>query len=215
MSTPPVRPWGALGRFVVEHQGLVIPLAYVALVLLGMFHMAIYYLRFGVNIVLFAQPGDFLLSPLSDVFVIIVSILPLFIYVLFKKFNRSYETWMQKRRKVARTPEEKAQAERVQHALLVLATCLWIIAFSLSYSRYRAERVEDGKTKRIRVQLTNGERLGSARDSTVALIGTTAQYAFFYEGRRDTSTGAPKVTIVPFENVARIDQTARKLRRRR
>jgi hypothetical protein len=213
LSTTPVRTWGALGRFVVEHQGLVIPLAYVGLVLLGMFHMAIYYARFGVNILLFAQPGDFLLSPLADVSVILVSILPLFIFVIFKKFNRSFENWMQNRRKVARTPEEAARAERLQHTLLVLATGLWIVAFSLTYSRYRAERVEDGKTKRIRVELTNGERLGSARDSTVALIGTTATYAFYYEGRRDTSTGVPRVIIVPVENVARMDQSARRRRR--
>ena len=213
MSTPQDRPWGALGRFVVEHQGLFIPLAYVALVLLGMFHMAIYYLRFGVNIVLFAQPGDFLLSPLSDVFVIVVSVLPLLVFVLFRRFNRAYEKWMQGRRKTVLTAGELARREGIQRRMLVLATFLWILAFSLTYSRFRAERVEDGKTRRVRVELTNGQHLGSERDSTVALIGATAMYAFFYEGRRDSSTGAPKVTIVPVDNVARIDQNARRRRR--
>jgi len=76
LNAPPLRPWHRFGRFAVEHQGLVVPLAYVALVLLGMFHMALYYWRFGVNVIAFAQPVDFLLSPLSDVLVIVVSILP-------------------------------------------------------------------------------------------------------------------------------------------
>ena len=203
-----------LGSFLAEHQGLVVPLAYVGLVLLGMFHMAIYYARFGVNIVQFAQPGDFLLSPLSDLFVIVVSILPIFGFVIFKRFNQRLASWVEGRRKVPRTPEETARAERIQHAMLLLATVLWIIAFSLTYSRYRAERVEYGKTRRVRVQLTSGERLGSAGDSTVALIGATAQYAFFYEGRRDSSTGVPRVTVIPVGNVARIDQDARRHRRR-
>jgi hypothetical protein len=212
LNAPPPRPWHRLGRFVVEHQGLAVPLAYVALVLLGMFHMALYYWRFGVNVIAFAQPVDFLLSPLSDVLVIVVSILPIFIFAWYARFGRWLGTTMRRRAGKVRTPEQVASAERSYRIALLLGMVLWILAFSLTYSRLRAERVERGETRRVRVELANGERLGSALDSTVALIGTTSQYAFFYSGRRDSSTGAPGVTIVPVDNVARIDQQARRHR---
>jgi hypothetical protein len=213
-TPPPFRPWSRIGQFVLAHQGLAVPLAYVALVLLGMFHMALYYWRFGVNVVAFAQPVDFLLSPLADVLVIVVSILPIFIFAGFARFDRWFGAAVRKKAGKTRTPEQTAMDERVYRMAQIGGTLLWIIAFSLYYSRFRAERVERGETRRVRVELANGERLGSARDSTVALIGTTSQYAFFYSGRRDSSTGAPGVTIVPVDNVARIDQRARGRRRR-
>jgi hypothetical protein len=210
---PPPDPVRRFGRLVVEHQALAIPLGYVALVLLGMFHMALYYVRFRINALVFAQPGDFLLSPLSDPFVIVVSILPFFVFGLLRRFDRWLGTTWRKRSGKVRTPEQTARDERVYRWLQVTGTALWILAFSLNYSLYRAERVEQGKTQRLRVELTNGARLGSERDSTVALIGTTSGYAFFYAGRRDSSTGAPRVTIVPVGNVARMDFTGRGRRR--
>ena len=214
MSTPAPHPWRRLGRFVVEHQGLAVPLAYVALVLLGMFHMALYYARFGINVIGYAQPGDFLLSPLADMFVIVVSILPVFLFGLLSRIDRWFGAFVRKKRGIQRTPEQVARDERIYRVAQVGGTLVWILAFSLYYSRMRAERVERGQTKRVTVALATGERLGSARDSTVALIGTTSQYAFFYAGRRDSSTGAPHVTIVPLENLARIDHASRKRRRR-
>jgi len=214
LSTPPLRPWSRLGRFVVEHQGLAVPLAYVALVLLGMFHMALYYARFGVNVIAFAQPVDFLLSPLSDVLVIVVSILPVFAFFWIKRVDRWFGGFVRAKRGIVRTPEQVVRDERLYQFVQVGGTLLWIVAFSLTYSRLRAERVERGETRRVRVELANGERLGSAGDSTVALIGTTSQYAFFYSGRRDSATGAPAVTIVPVDNVARIDHAARRHRQR-
>ncbi len=150
----------------VQHQGLAIPLGYVALILLGMFHMVIYYARFRINALDFAEPGDFLLAPLSDPFVIVVSVLPFFFFRLLRRLD----PWWARRRR----------------------------------------RIEEGRTRRMRVELANGQRLGTALDSTVALIGTTSKYAFYYVGRRDSSTGPPSVTIVPVENVERMDLTARR-----
>jgi hypothetical protein len=209
-----LRPWHRFARFVVEHQGLAVPLAYVALVLLGMFHMALYYARFGINVIPYAQPGDFLLSPLSDVFVIVISVLPIFGFAYVQRVDRWFGGFVRAKRGIVRTPEQVARDERLYRFVQVGGTLLWIVAFSLTYSRMRAERVERGETRRVRVELANGELLGSPLDSTVAMIGATSQYAFFYAGRVDSSTGAPQVTIVPVDNVARIDQAARKHRRR-
>lgn len=193
----------------VQHQGLAIPLGYVALILLGMFHMVIYYARFKINALDFAEPGDFLLAPLSDPFVIVVSILPFFLFRLLRRLD---PWWARLRRRIEKpaTPEQEARYLRRTSQLQGLALVLWIVAFSLTYARNRGEKIEDGRTRRMRVELVNGQHLGTARDSTVALIGTTSKYAFFYVGRRDSSTGPPSVTIVPVENVERMDLTTRR-----
>jgi hypothetical protein len=145
LSTPPLRPWHRVVRFAVEHQGLAVPLAYVALVLLGMFHMALYYWRFGVNVIAFAQPVDFLLSPLADVFVIVVSILPVFAFFGIKRIDRWFGNFVRTKRGIVRTPEQVVRDERLYQFVQVGGTLLWIVAFSLTYSRLRAERVERGR----------------------------------------------------------------------
>jgi hypothetical protein len=120
-----------------------------------------------------------------------------------------------RRRKRPLSEAERARQERWNTWIGSVATALWILAFSLTYSRWRSERIEWGHTPRVRVELTSGERLGSAGDSTVALIGTTTQYLFFYAGRRDSSTGPPSVITVPVENLARMDRNALHHRRTR
>jgi hypothetical protein len=212
--SPPADPVRRFGRLVVEHQGLAVPLGYVALILLGMFHMVIFYARFRINALDFSEPSDFLLAPLADPFVIVVSILPFFVIGLVRRVDRWFSAFVRKRRGKVRTPEEEALELRRYRWVQIVATALWIAAFSLTYSRIRAERIKDGKTPRMRVELTNGTWLGSERDSTVAMIGTTTQYNFFYVGQRDSSTGPPSVTIVPVESVARMDLSAERHRRR-
>ena len=68
------------------------------------------------------------------------------------------------------------------------------------YSGWIEERVRDGNVVTVEAQLQSGTYLGA--DATVefetALLGTTSTHAFFF----DHPTGA--VTIVPFENVARL-----------
>jgi hypothetical protein len=214
LSTPRVDLLRRFGRFVVEHQGLVVPLGYVALVLLGMFHMALYYMHFRINVLMFAQPGDFLLSPLADPFVILASILPYFAFGLLRRVDRWFGDLVRSKRGKTRTAEQVARDDRVYRQVQVLGTVLWIVALGLTYARMRAERIHDGHAQRHRVELMNGQRLGSAGDSTVALIGTTTSYTFFFEGRRDSSTGAPNVVIVPIENVARMDHAMKGRRRR-
>lgn len=215
MSTAPQDAIRRAGQALVRHQSLAIPLAYVALILLGMFHMALYFAQFRLNALDFADPSDFLLAPMADPLVIVVSIAPFPIFALLRKFDRWFAGRIQRVRQAMLDEERRARLDRQYRVLQVVGTVLWILAFSLNYAQWRGDRVKEGRSQRMRVQLTNGERLGSAADSTVALIGTTTQYAFFYAGRRDSSTGAPAVTVVPVGNVARMDLTPSRRHRAR
>ena len=205
MSTPPQDAIRRAGQALVRHQSLAIPLAYVGLILLGMFHMALYFAQFRLNALDFADPSDFLLAPMADPLVIVVSIAPFPIFALFLTFDRWVAGRIQRARNAMVDDVKRARLDRQYRVLQIVGTVLWILAFSLNYARWRGDRIAEGKTSRVRVLLTNGERLGTAADSTVALIGTTTQYAFFYSGRRDSSTGAPMVSVVPVGNVARMD----------
>ncbi len=205
MSTAPQDAIRRAGQALVRHQAVAIPLAYVGLILLGMFHMALYFVQFRLNALDFADPSDFLLAPMADPLVIVVSVAPFPIFALLRRFDRWFGAHMRRLRKKPNDEAAQARLDRQYRVLQVVGTVLWILAFSLTYARWRADRILEGHTSRVRVQLTNGERLGSAGDSTVALIGTTTQYAFFYSGRSDSSTGAPAVTVVPVGNVARMD----------
>jgi len=189
--------------FLARHQGLVIPLAYLALMLLGVFHSWLFFLNLGVNILNFADPGDFLLAPLRDPFVILLSIAPLPLYWFFTLSNRVWAA-----RRIAKGKDTASTAELVRRSRQAawLATALWFLAFSLRYANWSADRIKDGGGTRVSALLANGERLAAPGDSTVALVGTTTRYVLFYAAG---ASRPGRLHIVPVDQIVRMTKERR------
>lgn len=193
--------------FLARHQGLVVPLAYLGLMLLGVFHSWLFFLNLGVNILNFADPGDFLLAPLRDPFVILLSIAPLPLYWFFTLSNR---TWAARRSAGGKDAASTAEMVRRSRQAAWLATALWFLAFSLRYANWHGDHIKDGGGMRVTVLLSNGERLAAPGDSTVALVGTTTRYVLFYAA---APPKAGRLHIVPVDQIVRMTKERRPMRR--
>ncbi|MEO6462107.1 MAG: hypothetical protein ABIP29_03440 [Candidatus Eisenbacteria bacterium] len=195
-----------LGGFVARHEGIAFTLAYLGLATIGMVHLAAFYAEFRINVLEFADISDFLLAPLRDPFVVLVSILPLPVLASLSWLGRLGERGWHRLRRTEPDPRKKARDQRLNRILWPIAFVLWVLAFNLRYVDLTTDRIKAGHGKQVLAVDMDGKSLATPPDSTVTLLPGTARYAFFYRAGRD------QLVIVPIDNLGSI--TTRTPRRR-
>lgn len=143
MLPPPDSGWRHWLR--TENLGLGLTLGYLFLTALGMFHRALVFLLFRINILDYAEPSDFLLAALRDPLIIIACVVPIPLVALY--FKGAY--WLQKRSKKANWlyggEKRRALANRYRQPLYLLTAVLWALAASLHYAENVADDLRQGK----------------------------------------------------------------------
>jgi hypothetical protein len=184
-----------LGGFVARHEGIAFTLGYLALAAIGMVHLAAFYAEFRVNVLQFAEVSDFLLAPVRDPFVVLVTILPLPVFLILDWLERLTTRGWHRVRRTQPDPEKVARGQRRNRVLWPIAFGLWVLAFNLRYVDMTTDRIKAGGGKQVEAMLMDGRSLAEAPDSTVTLLPGTARYAFFYRA------GARDLVIVPIDNL--------------
>jgi hypothetical protein len=173
---------------------------YLVLTAVGVAYAFFYFIRFRINILDYAQTGDFLVAALHEPVAIFYCILPVGILWLLANFRR----WL--RRVSPRYDAYSARYERkwkvgprywdvVNTALVALYALLFVI----KYAEHEARVMRAGTRKQVRVRLLSDAGTPLAATGRVAtLIGSTAGYLFLYD-RAGDSTYA-----VPVSNVAQV-----------
>ncbi|MEP6731487.1 MAG: hypothetical protein ABJE10_12645 [bacterium] len=181
-----------------ENLGLGLTLGYLFLTSLGMFHRALVFLMFRINIFDYAEPSDFILAALRDPLIIIVCIAPLPIVSLY--FRASY--WFQKRSSTSNWlyggEKRRALANQYRQPLYLLSAALWAIAASLHYASSVAEGLKQGMGRRVHIDLVADTHSTPADTTPALLLGTTQKYVFLYDPARQMTS------IIPTGNIARI-----------
>jgi hypothetical protein len=116
------RPW-----FATENVGLMLTLGYLFLTGLGMFHRALVFLMFRINVFDYAEPSDFLLAALRDPLIILVCIAPIPLLALY--FRGA--AWLQRRstsKWLSGTEKQKELARRYRRPVYALTALLWATA---------------------------------------------------------------------------------------
>ena len=203
VQAPPAG-WRRLLR--TEHLGLGLTLGYLFLTAIGMFHRALVFLLFRINVFDFAEPSDFLLAALRDPLIILVCIAP--IPAVWLYFRISYA--LQQRAKpgnwVYGSEKRRAMANRYRRPLYFLTVVLWALAASLHYAKKVATDLRAGVGRRVQIELVTPPP-GAPLDTTPQLLlGTTHQYFFLYDPARQVTT------VVPANNVLRIRMERRRAR---
>lgn len=184
-----------LGGFVARHEGIAFTLAYLALATIGMVHLAAFYAEFNINVLEFADVSDFLLAPVRDPFVVLVSILPLPTFATVNWLNRLVERGWHRLRRSKPDPARRARDQRLNRVLWPIAFALWVLAFNLRYVDMTTDRIKAGRGKQVEALDMDGLSLAMPPDSTVTLLPGTVRYAFFYRAGRN------ELVIVPIDNL--------------
>ncbi len=195
----------ALDRW-TTHLGTGLTLGYLALIAAGMFHQYAFFRRFGINILDFAEPSDFLLAPVRDPLVMVATIVPiLFIWAYFAAVGRAGDRSRIRRRAAGipiawwETKEENlAKVRRAAPWIRAATALIWVGASALWYQLLVSNRIMMGQGFRVSVETTaNTTEAGTAR-RPLMLIGTTARFVFLFR----TEDWRP--VILPAENILRI-----------
>ncbi len=188
------------------HLGTGLSLGYLTMIAVGMFHNFALFYRFGINVLDFAEPSDFLLAPLRDPLVMVATILPA--VVIFGSLI-SLQGWSDRqwrRRRGAGLPvawwetnyETMPRARRFSRVSRVVAALLWVLASSLWYERYAATRIMMGDGLRVSVETTTNVTEQGTERRPVMLLGTTGRFVFLFR------TEDWRTVILPAENILRI-----------
>lgn len=204
---------GRSRRWWTDHLGTAITVGYLGLVAVGMLHTFFRYRRFGINVLDFADPSDFLLAPIRDPLVIAATVIPGALIGWLIEVITRVGTAARKRRRAAGIPiawwetKEKnlPRLGRMNRVLQLTAMTLWVIAGSLRYQQINADRMMAGEGTRISAVLANGDTVEGSSRRPVMLIGATSRYVFLFR------TEDWRTVIVPIDNVQRLtpEQQAR------
>ena len=187
-----------------ENLGLSLTLGYLFLTALGMFHRALVFYMFRINVFDYAEPSDFLLAALRDPLIILACVAPIPLVSLY--FRLSY--WVQKRTKKTNWlfggEKHRALVNRYRQPLFVFTAVLWALAASLHYANSVARDLRDGHGRPVRVDLIATSPSASMDTTPQLLLGTTQKYVFLYDAQKQLTS------IIPVSNVARIRIDRRK-----
>ena len=154
-----------------------------------------YFAAFGINVLEYSEPSDFIVAAVQSPVVIVLCILPAVVIWLVVLLRRAARRRIPRYDAYARRHETKYGSRyntifRVTIPLLVVS---YAIVFTSTYARFTSSRIIHGKGRRVHI--TRIAPLPS--DSTARLlVGTTSKYLFFYD------TLAKSTDIIPAGNVA-------------
>jgi hypothetical protein len=172
-----------------------------------MMHDFWFYLYFKINILVFSETSDFLLAALRNPLVILISIVPVFLWVGLQQTRRAAmkrSTWYRnyaQRYENTRWNSLSSRAAAAAVFILVYASALTQV-----YALQEANRIRDGKGKRVTFLRNDG----IVSDEQPILLGTTGKFLFLYFPSRKATE------IVPVENTVAltVDSRRRKDRQR-
>jgi hypothetical protein len=180
-----------LQRMTRNHPSLLLTLAYLLISAIGVIYSFFFYREFGINIVKFVDLSDFLLAsiqePISIVIFFGISFFTLAAYLLDlwsrKKFP-GYRRWM----------INKGAAKYTDPVLPILFILYFVFVLVSDYAIGNANAIKVGDIDEYTVRFS--ELSPQTPESSLALIGSTSRFSYFYNLENK------QALVVPQENIA-------------
>jgi len=178
-----------------QHSGLALTALYLLLIAIGMMYEWWLFIRFGVNILYYAQAADFILVPFREPLVILVSLAPIPLYSAYMRGAR----WLGLKLRPGKGWDAKPDSKfyHLRPAMNLLAIALWSFAATAQYADWVAARIRSGLRKPAAIELNSGNGVTPTR-LIGPVIGTTSQFLFIYD------PATQKTRIINFGSVAEL-----------
>ncbi len=189
-----------------DHVGTGITVGYLILIAIGMFHSALGYRHFGINILDYAEASDFLLAPFHDPVVFLVTVIPIVLaWVYMVTFERFADRQVAKRKAEGKpkrwweSSDETNERFRSWRPFMRLGLgVFWLFVSTSIYQQGLAFGTMRGEGTRVELELTDGRMMVGTEARPLSLIGTTGRYVFVF--RSDVW----RTEVIPTENVKRL-----------
>lgn len=173
-----------------DHPALLLSALYVAASAIGMLFSWAFLRRFGINVFLYAEIGDFLLASLREPFTWLLVLLAILLVWSDNMLSRYVE-------RKATMRWLRWYASPRYRALNYFVAVMMIFGFIDLYATSRARDVYAGEGEAVAVMLSD-----ESASKRALILGTTGQFLFLYDREYD------QVAIHPHENVMSITMTA-------
>ncbi|MDQ2664534.1 MAG: hypothetical protein M3Z05_00820 [Gemmatimonadota bacterium] len=186
-----------------ENIGLMLTLGYLFLTALGMFHRALVFLMFRINVFDYAEPSDFLLAALRDPLIVLVCVAPIPLLSIYYRLARGLQT-RTKSKWLRGSEKHQALTAKYRRPIFAFTAGLWALAASLHYASSVATDLRAGDGRKVQVELIAGAAQAPIDTTPQLLLGTTQKFVFLYDAPSQVTS------VIPIGNIARIRVDRRK-----
>ena len=180
-----------LQRMIRDHPSLLLTLVYLLISAIGVIYSYFFYREFGINIIKFVDLSDFLLASIQEP----ISIAIFFGVSLFTLLMYLFDFWVRKKFPgYGRWVVNKAAAkytDPIIPTLLILGFVTWYVS---NYAISNANAIKAGDIDEYTVKFS--EMPAQTPESSLALIGSTNRFSYFYNLENE------QTLVVPHENIA-------------
>ena len=173
---------------------------YLMLIVMGLLFDFFYYKMFKINVLLFVELDDLLLAPIQDIGIVLsVFGFCLFVYLLIEWDIRwrTNQPDLYRKFNFQKDPFSPAAEKRRQSSFKFLFV-MYIFLAPSTYAIYQADKVKDGRVKRIHITMKNNAP-DTLKTQDPFFIGKTTSYFFVYD------TAQKKTTIINADEVRSIN----------
>jgi len=187
-----------VSKWYSENPGVMATFGYLYLTTVGVVFYAIYYSLFGIHILDFAEPADFILAGVREPVLFVFSIVSL---LSLRRLIRADRKWRRKSMKYRRVAE-RLEGHRFYSNWLIYPLVIigYFVMFVTLYAEQKVTTVLEGKGNKVVIDLNqaiaNSNTLG--QDGSLVLIGTNSKFLFLY------APDDRHPSIVPLDAVTRI-----------
>lgn len=171
-----------------EHPTLLLSICYFIVTIIGVVYSFFFYAEFGIEILKFADLSDFLLASILEPLSIIIFIFWLFFYLISFKLD----IWMRNKYKGYGRFVERAMKPKYSDPILItLSISVITVLFVKNLAIENTEIIKSGDNDKYVVVLPN-----SNDEQTVALLGTSSRFSYFYD------VASKEAIVLPVESIA-------------
>jgi hypothetical protein len=198
-----------------RNPGVTLTALYLFASVIGVFFHYQLLRRFGFNALDFSETTDFLMVVVREPLTVALALLGVPFYLAYGALVVWIGTAVQRRfPRFKKSPETRRRnlesMRRLRPWLQGAFIGTYALLFVMIYSKWRATRIKEGDFRPMILDYkTDSPRPdGSLRTENLALLGSTARFAFFYD------PATKRADVVPLDSIARLNWDARTSRER-
>ena len=174
----------------LEKTSQLLPLAYLFLIVLGIFKETIYYSQVGINIMEYSSITDIILSPIAEltsnipafIFCVIYTFLAFYLITLLKKYSHKKWTYYFTNDKNFNSYSEEVKEEKYIKKLISFLAAVYV-GYFVGFGVFHGKRISEQLAKNT-LQYEDVLTLSNGTTIKCHILGSNSQYYFYIKSNK-------------------------------
>jgi hypothetical protein len=174
----------------LEKTSQLLPLAYLFLIVLGIFKETIYYSQVGINIMEYSSITDVILSPIAELtsniaaftFCVLYTLLVFYLITLLKKHSHKKWTYYFTNDKNFNSYSEEVKEEKYTSLLIALLASVYV-GYFIGFGIFHGKKISEQLAKNT-LQYEDVLTLSNGTTIKCHILGSNSQYYFYIKSNK-------------------------------